>query len=358
MAKTITILTFVLVVFGLVILSSAGIVEGHKKFDSPYYHVTHQFLFGVLPGAFLFFLLSRVNYKFWRKVSLPLLIVVIGLLVLVFVPQFSYGFRGAQRWIDFSLFRFQPSELLKLAIVIYFAAWFGRPAGRAGRAAHSLTPFLIVLGFIGLLLISQPDMGTLVVVTIIAIAMYFFTGAKFSHFLIMILVLAILLGALAVFEPYRFDRLKAFVNPNIDKQGTAYHINQALIGIGSGGLFGKGFGQSQQKFNYLPEPVGDSIFAIYVEELGFVGGVALIGLFIWLALAITIVAKRASDGFAKLLVLGVGIWVVGQTFINIAAISGLVPLTGIPLPFISFGSSALVSLLAGLGIVANVARRI
>lgn len=362
MAKTITILTFVLVVFGLVILSSAGIVEGYKKFDSPYYYLTHQLLYGVLPGAFLFFLLSRINYKFWRKVSLPLLIGVIGLLVLVFVPQFSYGFRGAQRWIDFGLFRFQPSELLKLALVIYLAAWFSsRQPGSARRGSYKtvsvLIPFLLVLGFTGLLLISQPDMGTLIVVTIISIAMYFFAGAKFSHFLIMILVLAILLGALAVFEPYRFDRLKAFINPNIDKQGTSYHINQALIGIGSGGLFGRGFGQSQQKFNYLPEPVGDSIFAIYVEELGFVGASVLIALFVWFVLILAQIARRTSDSFGTLLVLGIAIWITSQSFINIAAISGLVPLTGIPLPFISFGSSALVSLLAGLGIVANIAKK-
>ncbi|MBI4160438.1 MAG: FtsW/RodA/SpoVE family cell cycle protein, partial [Candidatus Yanofskybacteria bacterium] len=205
-------------------------------------------------------------------------------------------------------------------------------------------------------LISQPDMGTLIVVTMLAISLYFFAGAKLSQFFIMMLVLAVLLGALAVAEPYRFDRLKAFLNPTVDTQDTSYHINQALLGIGAGGLFGRGFGQSQQKFNYLPEPVGDSIFSIFVEELGFAGAAVLLSLFTWLILAITAVARRTHNEFAKLLVAGVAVWIGGQAFVNIAAISGLIPLTGVPLPFISFGSSSLVSVMAGLGIVANISK--
>ncbi|MBI4160674.1 MAG: FtsW/RodA/SpoVE family cell cycle protein, partial [Candidatus Yanofskybacteria bacterium] len=174
MTKTITILTFVLVILGLVVLSSAGIVEGQKKFGSSYYHVTHQLLYGVLPGAILFFLFSRLNFKFWRTISLPLLICVIGLLVMVFVPGFGYGLRGAQRWVAVGSLTFQPSEFLKLALVVYLSAWFGRSAsgagmsgrpGVGGKTAFSLAPFILILGFSGVLLISQPDMGTLIVVT-------------------------------------------------------------------------------------------------------------------------------------------------------------------------------------------------
>lgn len=355
--KTLTILIFILIVFGLAMLSSAGVVEGQKRFGSASYYFVHQLLYGVLPGLAVFFLFSKINYKFWKKVALPLLIIAVGLMVLVFVPGVGYGLRGAQRWLNLGLFTFQPSEILKLTLIIYLAAWFSRRDRQIDGGPQSLAPFLLVLGFIGLLLISQPDMGTLILVTLIAISMYFFAGAKFSHFIVLFLVIGILLGVLSVIEPYRFDRLKAFINPSSDQRDTSYHINQALLGVGAGGLFGRGFGQSQQKlFNYLPEPVGDSIFAIVVEELGLVGGVFLLALFLALSLVMINIAKFAASQFGKILVLGVTVWVCGQALINIFAISGLIPLTGLPLPFISFGSSSLVSILAGLGIVANVSR--
>lgn len=354
-SKTLTILIFILIVFGLVMLSSAGIVDGQKRFNSSYYYLIHQLLYGVLPGLALFFLFSRINYKFWKKIALPLLIAVVGLLVLVFVPGVGYGLRGAQRWISLGFFTFQPSEILKLVLIIYLSAWFSRRDGHIDGGPQSAIPFFIVMGFVGILLLLQPDMGTLVLVSLIAIALYFFAGVKLTHFLVLILIIGVLLGALAVVEPYRFNRLKAFLNPDSDKQGISYHVNQAMLGIGSGGIFGLGFGQSRQKFNYLPEPVGDSIFAIVVEELGFVGAVFLLGLFLILLLILVGIAKNASP-FGRLLVIGMAVWISGQTLINITAISGLIPLTGLPLPFISFGSSSLVSILAGLGIAANVAK--
>jgi cell division protein FtsW len=354
--KIITFLTLVLVVFGLVVLSSAGVVEGQKKFGSAYYYLTHQLLYGVLPGLALFFIFSRINYKVWRKLALPILIIAVGLLVLVFVPATGFGLKGAQRWLDFRFFTFQPSEFLKLALVVYLAAWFSKREGHINDGPSLVVPFFLVLAFIGLLLILQPDMGTLALITIIAIAMYFFAGAKISHFLIMFLVLGVLLGALAVVAPYRFDRIKAFFDPTRDTQGTSYHINQALIGIGSGGIFGLGYGQSKQKFNYLPEPVGDSIFAVLVEELGFVGGVFLVALFVLFALTMISIAKNSSSQFGRMVILGITTWVSAQAFINIASISGLIPLTGIPLPFVSFGSSSLLSLLSGLGIAVNISR--
>ncbi|MBI2669692.1 MAG: putative lipid II flippase FtsW [Candidatus Yanofskybacteria bacterium] len=355
--KTLTILIFILIVFGLVMLSSAGVVEGQKRFGSASYYFTHQLLYGVLPGLALFFLFSKINYKFWKKIALPLLIVAVGLMVLVFVPGVGYGLRGANRWLNFGFFTFQPSELLKLTLIIYLAAWFSRRDRQIGGSPQSLVPFLLVLGFIGLLLISQPDMGTLILVTLIAISMYFFAGAKFTHFVVLFLIVGIMLGALSVVEPYRFDRLKAFLNPSSDQRDTSYHINQALMGIGSGGIFGLGFGQSRQKINnFLPEPVGDSIFAIVVEELGLVGGIFLLVLFLVLSLAMINIAKSAANQFGGILVLGIIVWICGQALINIFAISGLIPLTGLPLPFISFGSSSLVSILAGLGIVVNISK--
>jgi cell division protein FtsW len=342
-------------------LSSAGVVEGQKKFGSSYYYLIHQFLYGALPGAALFLLFSKINYKFWRKVALPLLIIAVGLLVLVFVPGVGYGFKGAQRWINFKFFSFQPSEFLKLSLIIYLAAWFSRYEGRINVGLRSIVPFLLVFGFTGFLLLLQPDMGTLIVVALIAMSMYFFAGANLKHFIALILIMAILAGAFSIIVPYRFNRVKTFIHTlfapeKADLRGSAYHINQAILGIGSGGIFGLGFGQSRQKINYLPEPVGDSIFAIIVEELGFVGAIVLLSLFLSLALVLINIAGGVHNQFGRLLVLGIMTWITGQALINISAISGLIPLTGIPLPFISFGSSSLVTILAGLGIVVNISR--
>ena len=351
MAKVATILFFILIIFGLVMLASAGVIEGQKKFDSSSYYLTHQLLFGLLPGLVLFFICAKIPFQRWKPWALPLLLLAIALLVLIFVPGLGVVAKGAYRWINLRIATIQPSEFLKLALVLYLAAWF---SGK-NKTKVSLVPFFIVLACSAFLLVIQPDFGTLVIVMLISVAMYFFSGAKLWHFGVLILILGVLLGALAIAAPYRFDRIKAFLHPQEDRQNTSYHINQALISIGSGGAWGVGYGQSKQKFNFLPEPVGDSIFAVIVEELGLVGGAALVALFLIFLLTLLRIAGQQHDLFARLFVLGFAVWVGGQAFINIAAISGLVPLTGVPLPLISFGSSSLVSIMAGMGIVRNIA---
>ncbi|TSC91898.1 MAG: Uncharacterized protein CEN90_13 [Parcubacteria group bacterium Licking1014_17] len=355
---TLTGILCALVLIGLAILLSAGIVEGQKKFDSPYYYFIHQLIFGVLPGIILYIILSRFDYRRFRGLSLLLLIGALIFMVLIFVPGVGFAVKGSQRWLDFGILTFQPSEVLKLALILYFAAWFSRKDRHVTSWTYSVVPFLLVAGFSGALLVMQPDFGTLGVVAVIVFSMYFFAGAKISHLVGIVLCAVALVAVLSVFSPYRFNRIKAFLNPSGDTQGISYHINQSLIGIGSGGLFGVGFGQSKQKISYLPEPVGDSIFAVYAEEMGLLGAAALISLFIFLALTLLAIAKKCGDGFGRLIALGMMTWVVGQAFVNIAAISGLVPLTGLPLPFVSFGSSSLVSILAGMGIVRNVAKHI
>ena len=227
-------------------------------------------------------------------------------------------------------------------------------ARKGERSVVSLIPFLLVLGAAAALLVLQPDFGTLGIVIIIGLAMFFFSGATFKHFFVLILVMLVLLGGLAVAAPYRFNRIKTFLNPHEDKQNTSYHINQALISIGSGGVWGLGYGQSKQKLGALPEPVGDSIFAVIVEEMGLVGGLALTGLFTIYLFALLQIARQTSDSFGRLVVLGIAVWIGGQALINIAAISGIIPLTGVPLPLISFGSSSLVSLMGAMGIIKNI----
>jgi len=356
MSKPLLIITLVLLVFGLIVLSSAGIVEGQKKFGFSYYYFYQQ-LISVGIGLLAMFIFSRINYKFWKKMSVLILLGALFLMILVFMPQFGYGLKGATRWLNIAGFSFQPSEILKLALIIYLAAWFGNRNDRMRNWVYGTVPFLIILGIIAFLLLRQPDIGTLLIVIAISAVIYFLAGSPIKHFLMIGALILATLAILVVVEPYRFDRIKTYLDPSIDPKGISYQVNQSFISIGSGGVFGVGFGESVQKFGFLPEVVNDSIFAIVAEELGFVGSGFLIGLFIAFAFLMVRVANDVSDKFAKLFVMGMTSWVVGQSFINIAAISGLLPLTGIPLPFVSYGGTAIVALLTGMGIVFNIAKR-
>ena len=225
-------------------------------------------------------------------------------------------------------------------------------------ASSSLIPFLIMVGFLVLVIAGvQKDLGTMVVIAVIAITVYFTAGAPWRHLTLLGIGGTGLFLLLVRIFPYRWQRLTVFLNPELDPQGIGYHINQALLAIGSGGLFGLGLGHSQQKFNYLPEPAGDSIFAIISEELGFFFAVMLVILFLALFLQGIKIARQAPDPFGKLLTVGIMIWIIFQAYINIAAMLSLVPLTGIPLPFISYGSSSLVMLLIAVGLVVNVSKQ-
>lgn len=355
-AKTLAILVFILVGFGLLMLSSAGVIEGQKRFDSAQYYFIHQLLAGVIPGGLAFWVFSKIHFKFWKKIALPFLLAALLLMLAIFIPQLGLAAKGATRWLDVGSFSFQPGEILKLALIVYFAAWFGGRDQKEKAWSYSLVPFVAVLALVSLLLVLQPDMGTLGVVAIIALAIFFFAGGKTNFFFSLVGVILTGFLGLALFSSYQFNRLLAFLNRTGDPLGISYHINQALMAIGRGGWWGVGFGRSQQKMGFLPEPVGDSIFAILVEELGLVGAGVLIFLFILLIFHLIKIALSTTDRFAQLFVLGVAAWIASQTFVNMAAITGLVPLTGIPLPFISFGGTSLVVLLGALGIVANVAK--
>ncbi len=353
--KAIIVPVFILVLFGLTMLSSAGIVDSQNRFSSSYYYFVHQLLYGFLPGVLLFWICFKIKYQLWKKLSVPLLLLSLGFLLAVFLPGIGIEARGAMRWIKIGFLSFQPSEILKLTLIIYFAAWFSGRSEKVKSWSYSMVPFLVILGFVGVLLVKQPDVGTLSIVVMIAIAMYFLAGADIKHFAGLMVLMAVVFFLLIQFAPYRLNRLLAFVNPSADPQGIAYHVNQAKLGIARGGIFGVGFGQSQQKINFLPEPVGDSIFAIVAEELGLVGGAFLLGVILWLSLVLIKISRQTHDRFAQLFLLGLTVWIAGQAFINIAAISGLIPLTGIPLPFVSYGGTSLAVMLGALGIASNIA---
>jgi cell division protein FtsW len=357
MKKGLIVIIAVLLVFGLAVLSSAGIVDGQRKFGSSYFYLKEQVLSGLLPGLVMMFILSKIDYKIWKKLALPILFGALALMILVFIPQFGIGLKGASRWVNIYGFTFQPSEILKLAVVIYLAAWFGNRDSRMKNWTYGLAPFIIVLGFVGVLLRLQPDMGTLGVTIMIAGAMYFFAGFDLKR-LAVVGGIVLALGTIGIImEPYQFNRVKAMFNPDVDPRGISYQQNQAKIAIGAGGMFGVGYGKSTQKFGFLPETVNDSIFAIIVEELGFVGGIFTVSLYLILAFIMVRLARTISDKFGQLFILGVCVWIVGQAFINIFAISGLMPLTGVPLPLISFGGTAMVTVLAAMGIVLNIAKK-
>lgn len=355
----ITILVGLIVVFGLVMLSSASSVISFKRFDNTYYLFFRQLLRGLLPGIILFVILSKVNYNKWEKYSVAFFIASIILLAAVFIPGLGADFGSAQSWISLGPISFQPSEIVKLFLILSLAGWFAyRGKEKTKDFWNGLIPFVVFLGIVSLPIILQPDLGTLIVVGMISISIYFTAGAKLSHLISLLLAGIGAIGIAIALAPYRLARLTTFLNPELDPTGIGYHINQAFLAIGSGGLLGVGFGQSRQKFSYLPEVMGDSIFAVIAEELGFILTVLLIVAFLALAWRGLRLAKRTEDDYARLVTIGIVSWFVIQAFFNIAAMLGLMPLTGVPLPFISYGGTALATSLAAAGILINISRHV
>jgi cell division protein FtsW len=355
--KTLLSVVLILLAFGLVMIASAGVIYSETRFADAYYFFKHQLFFGVIPGLLVLYIFSKVDYHFWRKISVLFFFISVIFLILVFVPGIGSRIYGASRWIQLGPFSFQPSEMVKLSIIIYLAAWLeSRGTQRIKDVFEGFLPFLGIMGLIGFLIMKQPDTGTLGIIVLTSISIFFVSGASLKHIISLGSLGILVLWVLVKIEPYRFDRILTFINPGADPQGIGYQINQALLAIGSGGLLGVGLGHSRQKFNYLPEPVGDSIFAITGEELGIIGTAAMVILFVLLALRGIKIARNSPDVFGKLLATGITMWIVLQAFINISANIALVPLTGVPLPFVSYGGTSLVFLMAAIGILLNISK--
>ena len=350
LAKDLTIITLILLIGGLVILYNASTVLSIEKTGKPYYYFLHQLLYGGVVGIIAFLFFKNFNYKSLKKLSLLIFFAALILSALVFVPQLGYKHGGAQRWLSLGGASLQPAEFLKLALIIYLAAFLGN------KKSHRLVPFLFINAAIAGLMTLQNDFGTLVLIILVGLTMYFLSGAKLRNIIIVVIIYAAAFSALVYFFPHRMERIRTFLNPEIDPSGISYQINQAVITIGSGGLFGRGLGHSVQKYSYLPEPMGDSIFAIIAEEIGFIGSLIYIVLLVLLISKGFKVGRRISDDFGKLLSCGIVCWFGIQAVANIGAISGLIPLTGIPLPFVSYGGSALAITLAGAGILVNISK--
>lgn len=346
----------ILLGIGLLMIASAGVLYGRTRFDDAYYFFKQQ-LVGLGVGLILLYFFQRINYRVWQKFVIPIFIIALGLLILVFVPGFGTTVYGAARWVEFGPISFQPSEVMKLAIILYLAAWLSSK-GKAKTAdfLEGFIPFLGILSVVGFLIIKQPDTGTLGLIFFISLSIFFASGANLRHMFLLFVGALSFLFILIKIAPYRMQRFLVYINPEHDPLGFGYQMTQALVAIGSGGIFGAGLGQSRQKFNYLPEPVTDSIFAVLGEEMGFIGAVVIIALFLFVAWRGLQAARYAPDDFGKLVAVGIVSWIVFQAFINMSAISGLIPLTGIPLPFISYGGTSLAVLLASIGILLNISK--
>ena len=349
-----------IVLFGLVMLLSASAPSGYAEFSDSYYFIKHQIIFGLLPGLGALVAFSRIPYTFWRTHAWNLLILSIVLLVLVFIPGLSAGIGTANSWISIGgVFSLQPSEIVKLTFLFYLAAWLAQRDKHHVADVHGgLVPFVGVLGTIILLLVLQPDTGSMAIIAAMSLVVYFVAGAPITYILGLVAAGMSGLGLLIASSPYRAQRLTTFLHPELDPQGIGYHINQALLAIGSGGILGLGYGHSRQKFQYLPEVAGDSIFAIISEEMGFVVAAIIIGLFLLLLWRLLGIAKRAPDNFAKYVVVGIAAWIVIQAFFNIGSMLALMPITGVPLPFISYGGTSLAISLAAIGVVLNVSKSV
>ncbi|MDP3727567.1 MAG: putative lipid II flippase FtsW [bacterium] len=349
------VITLTLLITGLLIISSASVVISQKNFGTPYYYLLRQGI-AALIGLAALFILQTVPYRLWKKLSLPFLVASLLLVAAVLFPQFGITFGGAARWLNVGPISIQPSEILKLSLILYLASWLDKKKTQSKGFVTVFVPFLAIIGVVGTLLAFQPDIGTLLITGGAAVILYFLGGGRFTQLAALLVLAAAALAAIIQVAPYRVARLLVFWRPDLDPQGIGYHISQAAIAIGTGGFWGRGFGQSIQKFNYLPEPIGDSVFAVIVEEFGFFGGLLLASLFFIFLLRAIGIARAAPDFFGKLVVAGFASLITFQAFINMAAISGLMPLTGIPMPFISYGGTALVVMLAMVGIMLNVSK--
>ncbi|MAZ56666.1 stage V sporulation protein E [bacterium] len=354
--KTLLGIVLVLVIGGFFVFSSASLgllAREGATFSSVAFN---QVVFGIIGGLSAMLIVSQVHYRFWRRYAFYIFLFSVLLTSLVFVPDVGLSYGGAKRWISIAGFSLQPAEVLKVGLVIYLSTWLSGMQQYIKNTWKGTLPFFGIVSLVGVLMLAQPDTDTFLIMAAAALAMFLTAGGKWRDIGFVCLAVLVLILVLAAFRPYVKDRIMTFFDPSIDPQGSSYQVRQSLIAIGSGGLQGRGFGQSIQKFEYLPEPIGDSVFAVFAEEFGFFGSAGLILLLSFFTFRGYKIATHAVDQFGTLLVVGIVTLVVVQAFLNIASMVALAPLGGLPLPFVSHGGTALLVTLASVGIVLNVSK--
>lgn len=346
-----------LTITGFFVFSSAslGVLAANQvKFSSVAFN---QLFLGLFLGSIACLIFSKIDYHIYRSNAFIIFLASIILTLLVFAPVIGFEHGGAKRWLNLGFLSFQPSELLKVGFIIYLAAWISKHKDKMSNLKQGLIPFLCIVGIVGAVLLAQPDTDTYMVILAAGVAMYIAGGGKLSHMALVGLFAIAAVGILVFTRPYIKARVTTFINPEANSLTSGYQIHQSLIAVGSGQIWGRGFGKSIQKFSYLPEPIGDSIFAVAAEEFGFIGASAIIFLFILFALRGLKIAGNAKDTFGGLLAVGIVIMIIAQMFVNIGGMIGLLPLTGIPLPFVSHGGTALFITLVETGIVLNISNK-
>lgn len=339
----------VVALFGVLMVYNTSVPIALRDFGDPHYFIRDQITWLTI-GLISLWFFSRIEYKLWYAMAVPFLLVALGLLIAVFFPVIGMNIYGASRWLNFGFFTVQPSELAKLTVCIYLAAWLSRK--EKGR----FQAFVLFLGGTVGLVLLQPDMGTSIILLTTALCVYLVSGAPLLQLAKFLPVVAGVFLLLAIAAPYRLQRITTFLNPGSDPLGSSYQIRQALLAIGSGGWMGSGLGKSRQKYEYLPEANTDAIFAIISEETGFVGSILVVGMYFFIVYRGFIIARKAPDIFGKLLATGIISWFGFQSAINMGAIVKLLPLTGVPLPLISYGGSSFIILMTAFGILLNISR--
>jgi len=348
-------LVLVLCIVGLVMVGSASAVISLNLYGSPWAIFLREVLWMVV-GLIALLATRRVDHRRWRKLAAPLLVVTFVLLLAVMVPGIGVHAGGSSRWIGFSQLRIQPSELMKLALAVFAADLIARREEAGGGYRMIIGPILLTAAAAGGLILLQPDMGTALVLGAITMALLFASGVPMKPVMKVLLSLAALGMVVGLVDPYRRARLLSFLDPGAHQSGSGYQVVQSLIGLGSGHLFGLGLGNGREKWGLLPNAHTDFIFSVIGEEVGLVGALAVLGLLGALAWFGLRAALRAPDRFGSLLAVGLVAWIAAETFVNVGAVIGLLPVTGIPLPFISYGGSSLVITMAAAGILISIAR--
>jgi cell division protein FtsW len=346
----------VLNMFGLVMVMSASSVIALDEYGSSWYFVTRQAAWAGV-GAVALVLVARTDYHRWRRHATPLLLVALGFLLIVLVPGVGVGANGATRWIGVGSLTFQPAELAKFALLVWVADLLARRAALMRNSRATLRPVIVVLAVMATLLMLQPNLGTTIVLAAIALTLCFVAGAPLGPLATWATLGIGAATALALAAPYRRTRILMFLDPWADPMDKGYQNIQALVGVASGGFFGRGLGASRAKWGFLPYAHTDFIFAIIGEELGLVGAAVVVGLFVLLVIIGVRVALHAPDRFGLLLAMGVTAWFGVQAFVNIGAVIGILPITGVPLPFVSAGGSSLLFTMAAGGLLLSVARQ-
>jgi cell division protein FtsW len=344
-----------LLLVGLLTVYTASFAVSYLEYGNANHFIIRQGIYAIVGLAALVYFM-RLDYHQLRYLAVPMMVLALVGLLAVLIPGIGVERNGARRWLELGPIIFQPSEFAKLAVIIYISAWLAGRRENINKFSLGLVPFVLMVSVVGGLVIIEPDMGTAIIIVLTTSTLFFIAGAPLSHLVLLIVSGGLVSYFMILAQNYRLDRIASFVSPEADPQGAGFHILQLLIALGSGGITGLGWGVSRQKFYYVPGAHTDGVFAIIGEELGFIGLLGILCLFAFFVYRALKATLASRDQFGTLLGIGILSWIAYQTLINIGGITRSIPLTGVPLPFLSYGGSALVAVMAGAGILLSLSR--